>query len=445
MVQNNRHQTLSSTVIVASLVYMCFGPASAAGQDLLARRNTAGLLPTDCRRFVETNPPKDASPTSDALKTLLACYKTAKRELSARAVPTIVSATTADGAPAKVADTLVAANAANTATNQWLLRQHINLKALDRWVGRYADTSRRANEWPPELSELLTSSEESHTTLEAMLAQRGLRELFSATLVTGAVVGNGRPVDEGSGGEQTAAALAHVVWESKHFGDDRFERFDFALGGRFGFVPALSLVEPVDDSAPAESEESPQAVYQEAFLWDLGARANLRANGQKSAEVSLGVRIGQTILGTQSVLLDRGQSSVLSVPIANGATKAELFWEAALAYNLFNNPMEVVHGEGSTVAPAFSASIAWRHDSRFRGEGALASFDAPDERLVFRFMIDALKVIDRREVAEKPRTFTFGFGVEHEAPLRRGGTTVPSGTKLIFRGDIDLLRALRGQ
>ena len=429
------------TVVVISL---CAAPRAGAQSQLLGNASRATQASGTCGDFVLYEPPPQQPMEKKTAENLRSCLES---ELTILGTITHELNDAKEGVPVEVTLPLTNGQGDTVQEKQpiarldrYLIREHLNVKSLEEWATWF-----QANKAGSEATRAKIVAERVRGELDDLLTRRGLRELFSAALISGAVVGNGSALADDSGGEQTASALAHLVWESKHFGDDRFKKLDFSFGGRLGFVPALTLVKPVEssDGATPEDEGKAQAVYQEAFAWDIAGRTSFRLSGQRAAEVSLIGKIGQTILGTQSVLLDRGDRSELAVPV-NGTTKAELFYEVGLHYNLYNNPLEVVHGEGSTVSPTFHLDVSWRRDNRFKQEKDLVGFDSPADRLVFRFMIDALKVVDRRQLAEPRRVFTFGFGVEHETSLK-GDTTVPSGTKLIFRGDIDLLRALQNK
>jgi hypothetical protein len=443
---------MPSRFVVPFLVLLVLVAAAspAGGQaQLLGSDSRATQVIADCRVFVRISP--EAAERSKVLQQRAGSFSAAALEKcllrTAAVLKQLASELDTKGAPPPAQVSIPEVDPANggnpalqpiSRLNLYLLREHLNLKALEEWVKDLAERSPA----DPALDRLLPLVEQTRGQLEELLALRGLRELFSAALISGAVVSTGKPVNASSGGEQSADALAHIVWESKHFGDDRFEHWDFAFGGKFGFMPSLTFVTEEGDSGSAEDA---QGVYQEAFVWDITGRANFRLSGTHAAEVSLFGRVGQTVLGTQSVLLDRGPNSVLAVPVNNGTTSAEMSYEAGVQYVLYNNPLEVVHGEGSMVSPTFHIGVSLRNDSRFKKDGALAVFDDPERRIVFRFMVDALKVIDRRQIAEPQRVFTFGFGVEHEAAMPGDALKLPSGTKLVFRGDIDLLRALRGR
>jgi hypothetical protein len=55
-----------------------------------------------------------------------------------------------------------------------------------------------------------------------------------------------------------------------------------------------------------------------------------------------------------------------------------------------------------------------------------------------RFQIDGLQLANKDQ-ADKP--FTIGFSVDFDGPLHRTGNFVPSGTRLLIRGDLNLFKA----
>ena len=56
--------------------------------------------------------------------------------------------------------------------------------------------------------------------------------------------------------------------------------------------------------------------------------------------------------------------------------------------------------------------------------------------------IDALQVLDKRAFGEKGKTLSLGFSVEHERDFFGSGRTVPSATRYMLRGDLDLMKGL---
>lgn len=401
--------------------------------------SAARFQTADCKRLVLATPGRKR-PSPEELVRVVKCLKEmGERADSARARVSRDAPSRTTSTEVSLLDTLPADQ-----VNEFLITEHVAYKRLKDWVKKarrgIKDDSLRTH---TDLVDAQIALEEASDKLHAALDARGLNQSFSAKLVSGMIVSSGSsdaPQGTSEADKQKDAA-AHLVWESKHYGAES-RSFDAAFRGKIGFMPALLLV--ADSARATQADATTESVYQEAFVWDVGGKVSYPFALRTGSELSITARAGQHVLGTKSVLLERGGASQVVVPIRNGAGQAEWFYEAGVEYQLYNNPLDVVHAEGSAVSPIFLLGLAFRRDNRFRQDGALAAFDAPEQRMVFRFLIDALKVFDGREVAETPKSFTFGFGVEHEWGTR-GGIKVPSGTRFMFRGDIDLLRALRGR
>lgn len=58
-------------------------------------------------------------------------------------------------------------------------------------------------------------------------------------------------------------------------------------------------------------------------------------------------------------------------------------------------------------------------------------------------MVDTVKTVSRWGVAEPPKAFDLGFGLEYERNAR-GDSQVPSSTRFVIRGNTNLLKASSG-
>ncbi len=323
--------------------------------------------------------------------------------------------------------------------------------------------------------ELITAEQDFQNvrrSLHSIMDHRGLRQIFAASLVSGVVFGDvGNP---GSGAKTVGAAstsatpsstasatvaassanntsaTAHIIWESQHFGSDSHS-VDMSFGGKFGFQPALTLVKP--DTSGQQSTSQPnttattteaQPAFQQAFIWNIAPRFNFHI-GERS-ELTVSPTLGQIRLNSQSQIIEDGNGKgSLYIGLDNGAGKAELYYEYAAAYRIYDNPLHIIHEEQSQLAPVFDASFGFRRDDRFRRAGQLVAFDHPQNRFFFRFMVNGLKVIDRRaEAAANTKPFSVDFGVEYEQHWLGPSSGIPSATKIIIRGNLDLLKALQG-
>jgi hypothetical protein len=239
--------------------------------------------------------------------------------------------------------------------------------------------------------------------------------------------------------------LAHLEWSSKHFGSDSWSHFDFNFGGALGIQSALSLLtNPPDASGtttPSGSDEksvTPQ--YQPAFVWDIDAQGNLHIG--TSSEASAFVRVRQTRLlsGNGATVVDQGANSTLQIPLNSNADQMAWFWESVMELSLYGKSLEVIHAEKGQLDPMFKIGLSYKRENRFKQSAGLIGFDSPDKRMVFRFMVNGLKVIDRRSDVTASKPYTISFGIEHERGF--GNHPVPSGTQIIIRGDINLLKLL---
>jgi hypothetical protein len=290
------------------------------------------------------------------------------------------------------------------------------------------------------------------------LKKHNLMQLFSAVLVSGPMFGDtGEVASDMNGKSADFGGMATILWQSAHFGsEDGWGKWDFTMGGRFGLQPVLLMVKE-DTEAGDEAEEgevqdgdveeggdepAPEPEHQQALGYTMGIGVNRRIGDY--SELSVSTKIGGSYLLAGPLLVDRGVSdSYVAVAADNGTGRTAWMWEAGVDFNMFNAPVTLLHIAKDLLSPQLSAGLAIRRDSRFKKDGDLLAFDNPEWRLVYRFMLDAVTVADRRQVGEDPKSFTFGFGVEYERALK-GSSTIPSGTRFIIRGNVNLFKALKG-
>ncbi|HEY2394266.1 MAG TPA: hypothetical protein VGK22_24060 [Candidatus Angelobacter sp.] len=334
--------------------------------------------------------------------------------------------------------------------------------------------SRRLRQWatldPADTISGLATLDGIDRSLHTFMSYTGLLDPFAGSLIAGPVFGDTGKLSSGitntnagsstsTGTTGTAATssgsntntLAHIEWSSKHFGEDSWSHFDFSFGGSFGLQPALSLLTnppptatatptpaPTPAATPANSSTTSQ--FQSAFVWTLNGRTNIHVGS--TSEASGFVRIGQLRLltGNGATIVDQGANSTLQIPLNSNADRMSWFYETGIEYNFYNKSLEIIHADKGQLQPAFNIGIAYKHDSRFSQSAGVVGFDSPDQRLVFRFLINGLKIIDRRPDTTTSKPYAISFGVEHERGF--GANPVPSGTQLIIRGDINLLKLI---
>lgn len=281
----------------------------------------------------------------------------------------------------------------------------------------------------------------------------GLAQPFAAELASGLgfqSAGASSNLTQTAAGQDSnsSSPIVHVVWESRHFGSNRRSPIELSFAGRFGFQPALTLVAPVSGGGAASTsaaEPDPaqtRASYQEAFGWSTGTRISFPF--AKYWEISAVPRLGQMVLTDDATLIRDQGPAFIAIPINNNASNAELFWEYAGEINLFGQPHDLVHLTKGVLTPLLNITAGMRHDARFKKEGQLVAFDNPERRFFFKFLISGL-MVTRTAATGTNETFSLSFGVEHERPWSgEQGAVIPAGTRLLIRGDVNLLQALRG-
>ncbi|MBI3492975.1 MAG: hypothetical protein HY047_14530 [Acidobacteria bacterium] len=313
---------------------------------------------------------------------------------------------------------------------------YLTYKRLKRWAKQFGG----AKVDTVDAGKMTASLDQLQDAIYKKLGSHGLYAPFSAELVTGATfltAQNGSSAFISSSDSKNATVSAYVAWESRHFGDEDRSQIDASLAGRFGFIPALTLVQQ-----QGSSTQSTAAKYQDAFAWSTTAKGNVKWYAAE-AEIPFAATYGQFILTTDTSVIDQtngsgGTTRTVLVPVDNGAGDAQSFWEFTTGLNVYGRSLHVVHAEKNFINPVFSAVIGYKHDTRFQADRALVKFDSPAERLVFRIFTAPMLV--KTNSSAKP--LAIAFGVEHEWAAR-GTNTIPSGTRIILRGDVDLLKALR--
>lgn len=351
----------------------------------------------------------------------------------------------------------LSAEAASSAkTNQEVIRARIDYKRLKKWIPGPRDIAPAATptkEWLAARRAELEVGRQLPITLKT----HDLFATFAAVLVTGASLVDANQPDEGdeaaasssedtdtaADAEQGGQALGTIVWQSRHFGDESIGRFDLSVGGRIGMQPVLNLVTSTPPADAAEGATATvSAVHQNAFVWTAGVQAHKPIRGINS-ELTWYGSLGSSTLSSLPKAVDKGQGSFLAFPLDYGAQRTAWLWELGTSFEIFDNPLEQIHAEKGTTTPQFQMLVALRRDDRFRG-ALFDDYRRSAGRLLFRLTLDAIRVFDRRQFGESTQPFTFGFVVEHERSLAFTGQRVPSATRFVLRGDVNLLRALNG-
>ena len=256
-----------------------------------------------------------------------------------------------------------------------------------------------------------------------------------------------------AGSDSSAAGLGNIIWQSRHVGDSTIRRWGLEIsgGGRIGMQPVLNLVVPepatatasaaasssgASASTSASAKTAPTAVHQNAFVWTAGLQVHVPVS-QLDSEFALFGNLGSALLTTTPKVLGTGTAAQLALPLDTGTKNNAWRWETGVQFSVFDNELDQIHAEGGMLTPQLQAAVAWRRDTRFADA---SGFTSPTDRVIFRFALDAIRVLDKRQVGDNARTYTFGFAVERERGL--GGRPLPSATRYLLRGDVNLLNAV---
>jgi hypothetical protein len=296
-----------------------------------------------------------------------------------------------------------------------------------------------------ESGQLDKAIEDLRTAVYDKLTTHGLYVPFSGELVTGASFATAQNAASsflGSSQSRDTSASAHIVFETRHFLDEDQSFLDVSFGGRIGFQPALSLIQRTASTGTSQSAGMPTdaaAKYQDAFGWSSTLKVNAKVTGMEG-EIPFALTFGQYTLTTDTVVVDQGNIRTIAIPLGD-ASASQSFWEATVGLNFYGRSLHLVHAEKDFMHPLIGFTFGYKHDARFKqASDSLVKFDSPEERLVFRFLTAPFPVI-MSDGAGGKKTVELSFGIEHE--WMTGLNTVPSGTRILIRGDVDLLKALR--
>jgi len=369
---------------------------------------------------------------------------------NARVMPQNEPATTPTESRATTSSTATSDQEAHTA----LKRIYLSFRNAERWVDAFKAQLRPGESAPDGDEEariqfltLLTKAhDELAAHLHAKLSSHGLTQPFAATLITAFALNSAGSTTESGDGDTTgdtttnADAAGFVAFESMHFYSAPGRKFDVAVSGIVGFRPTLALVAPA--SAGGDDDAIPNAIaqYQQAFAWGVWAEPNLRL--ADLAELTPFMGFGQTILTSSTSLIENGVNSQVGLVATSGAEKGATFAEFGAKLSIYAQSLEILHLNKGMLSPMFGMALGIRRDNRFQRAGILKDTTSPEQRLFVRLSTDAIPLQDP---AREDKTFTLNVAIEYEKPLRSVGTiVVPSGTRVLIRGDLNLFKAVRG-
>lgn len=335
---------------------------------------------------------------------------------------------------------------AEAEVHELLLRHYLAYRRIKRWIGWFGDEPSIP---APTMAGMHDEYGQLASKLEALLTSHKIGQPFSAELVTAflaqATGGQSQANSPAPPGQAAATATTQqkaagspafsgagfVRWQSIHFFADPFRRYDLSFAGHFGFDQAFAPVQ-----AGADASTQVLAVFQPAFVWQVDLEHNLHV--ADTAELSFFGGLGQTILNATETLVANGGDATVAVAAANGTGQAELFGEAGAALNIYGQSLEILHLNKGLLTPRLAFKAGIKKDDRFTRSGTLAAFSWPEMRTFFRVSLDALQVVDH---TQSDQTFTVGVSVDFDRAYRHSGKLVPSSTRVLLTGKLNLFKA----
>lgn len=341
-----------------------------------------------------------------------------------------------------------------------LVEIEFGLSRLDQW----RKALRREATDPVEVQAIERVSR-ARTDVDNLMREHDLLNRFSAALFAGTTRGSsGRmlrapadlpaPSDDDSTGlsaaqiaqlrgltdKDEAIAVQSATVETAHFGWRGESGLDGSFRARLANQPIQTVVGASINGIPTPA--IPVVVLRSGVVASFGGRVG-HPISRWDAEWSLVGQTGASFLPADKILLDDGDPPLAGRGLAATAPdRAAWFSEIGVEFNVFDNPIRVLHAEKGFVTPAFTVSAGYRHDSRY-SNASFPDLDAGPHRFYLRAMIDAIKAISQRGVAEPSKSFDLGFGLEYDRPIG-SRTGVPATARLVIRGELNLLAALGG-
>ena len=401
---------------------------------------------------------------------LVTCFEALRQSINAAenaAAQNAVAATTKkDGAgsvqkdtpPAKSATPVAAISTAEDEAHTALRKIYLSYRYSRKWWQRFDRLSSSLGD----RSKVTRSYNALSEHLEQALSSHGLTQPFAATLVTAFAIhdasaskgaGSSTPSTGSGNGNSTmttqsagtgADAAGFVAFESAHFFSEPGRWWDVNISGLLGFRPTLALVSApptttgqTSNSAQASATTTVIADYQQAFVWGISPELNFRL--ADLAEVTPFLGLGQTILTSTQSLVQQDGNTAIGTIATNQASKGAFFSEAGVKLSIYAQSLEILHLSKGLITPMFGFGAGVRRDNRFPQEGILAAAKSPTQRFFIRMATNAIPFQDASAADNK--TLTLTFSLEYEKALRGGVDAVPSGTRVLIRGDINLFKA----
>ncbi|HXD75981.1 MAG TPA: hypothetical protein VN628_19690 [Vicinamibacterales bacterium] len=337
-----------------------------------------------------------------------------------------------------------------------LIKEYGTLRMLRRWdrkiVDDYGNVKGTASTIEQTRYSTLESAFDSYESrVNSELTSHNLAQPFSGVLKLGAAFlergGSTTPsgtTAAGDAGTANQGVVAHIDFESKHFGSDAGTAVEGSFGATLGFQPALTFLQPAAADANGQKNAAQQTTsYQNAFVFNVSGNAHLSTF--RAGEVTLSGRVGVVNLLNDVTVVDNGSNSYIAVPFGHDTTS--LYSEVSGHVNLYRTGMDVAHLEKATLTPLFHLEAGIRRDPRFEAAGP--GYYKSSRRVFMRVSAENVPILQQLDNGTS-KTFMLAFEWEYEAPwwgspdAGDGTVKIPSGNRLVIRGDVNLLKALKG-
>ena len=280
----------------------------------------------------------------------------------------------------------------------------------------------------PAAAELIASA----STLQSSIGSTGSTPATNATSGKDTKSASTTPDTSSSQTGSSTSPAAYVVLETKHYGFESAKPVEGSIAGLIGLLPVYTVAPSTSATSPATFASG----YQSAFQVAVAGRASFPAG--ESGELSVKATSGYSVLTANNIVAGQGSDLEVVTP-----TKAGRFLELSVEASVYREPLVMAHLTKATLDPLLHFEVALRQDTRY--QDLSGSFRRPTLRGIYRFSIGSLPVVTS---ADGSNTVTLAFGVEYESALPDvlvgGGPKVPSGFRVLLRGDIKLLKAITG-
>jgi hypothetical protein len=239
-------------------------------------------------------------------------------------------------------------------------------------------------------------------------------------------------------------ALGRIDFESEHFfydfGSCLSHRPTISFGGSVGLRPAL-VMENLTSSTAKIAVPNNRPMFQDAFAWSIGPKVNIATS--HLSQLAMFADLGETFLISQVTSFKQGDDTITATPVSNNVGQSAIYWETGVEWKYLNTDIANAYlNKTDVLTPPFTVAVGYKHDTRFKGSGDLATFSDPEGRFFFRFSVGLNKIGNfSGDQVDPGKGYTFKFGVDYERPT--GDSRLPTSTRYFVSANIDLMKVFK--